>query len=185
MANKRGRPRKKPKSIHELREQAQASIRKTKARQLGEASVEIEAVCEQVDDLTHRNRFTQEEMNDLKDKVNKLYDSFVVSQQSDDQQMQADIDARVEAAIKEGAASEAKAMTEDEWNMLHRLRPNGKRKPGPKPAKKKNIYSLEPGDSGLATERTPSQDCEEIERQWLDNYIEAQRSEPKFLQGVK
>ncbi len=180
-----GRPRRQPKSAHELQQQARENIRRTKQRYLGEVTEGIEQLCEKVDNITHRNRFTQEEMTELKQRVNLLYDEFVVSKRSDDEQIWSAVDARIDAALKDSQASASKPMTEEEWNTLHRLRPNGKRKPGPQPAKKKNIYSIEPGDNGLATERTPSQDCDELERQWMDNYIEEQKSQPKFLQGKR
>lgn len=185
MANKVGRPKSQPKTPHQLQQLALEGIHRTQQRYKGEVVTEVEELCETVDGLTHRNRFTQEEMDELKLKVNRLYDEVVVGQMADDARIWSATEARIANALAENNIAPPKPMSEEEWNKLHRLRPNGKRKPGPKPAKKKNIYSLEPGDRGLATERTPSQDCDELERQWLDAYIEEQKNEPQFLQGKR
>ncbi|QNJ25147.1 hypothetical protein SynSYN20_00805 [Synechococcus sp. SYN20] len=146
---------------------------------------DVEELCDTVDNLTHRNRFTQEEMDELKLKVNRLYDEFVVTQMADDEVMWSATEARIDSALAEGNSAPSKPMTEEEWRKLHRLRPNGKRKPGPLPKKKKNIYEIPAGTSGLAEERTPSLDCDELERQWLENYIEEQKNEPQFLKGKR
>jgi hypothetical protein len=185
MANKRGRPTTQPKSPHQLKQLALEGIHRTQRRYREQLVPDVEELCETVDALTHRNRFTQEEMNELKMKVNRLYDEFVVGQMADDERMWSATEARIASAVAEGDSTPSQPMTEEEWRKLHRLRPNGKRKPGPLPKKKKTIYEIPAGTSGLAEERTPSLDCDEIERQWMENYIEEQKNEPKFLKGKR
>ena len=185
MANKVGRPRTQPKTPHQLQQLAHEGIHRTQQRYKGELATEIEELCDSVDNLTHRNRFTQEEMDELKLKVNRLYDEIVVGQMTDDEKMWSATEARIASALAEGNSAPSQPMTEEEWRKLHRLRPDGKRKPGPLPKKKKTIYEIPAGTGGLAEERTPSLDCDEIERQWMENYIEERKNEPKFLKGKR
>ena len=69
MANKVGRPKTQPKSPAELRQLALEGIHRTQHRYKGEIAKDVENLVETVDSITYRNRFTQEEMNELKQKV--------------------------------------------------------------------------------------------------------------------
>ena len=180
-----GRPKTEPKSPHQLQQLAREGMQRTQKRYRGELVSDVEQLCDTVDNLTYRNRFTQEEMDDLKLKVNALYDEVVVGQMADDERMWSTTDARIADALATGNAAPATPMSEEEWRKLHRLRPNGKRKPGPLPAKKKTIYEIPAGTSGLADEKTLSLDCDEIERQWMDDYIKEQKNAPQMLKGKR
>jgi hypothetical protein len=75
--NSVGRPCKKHQSLDELRQQARAGIRRTQARQVGREELDAKELCERIDSITHRNRFTNQELNDIRATVDCLYHEFV------------------------------------------------------------------------------------------------------------
>ena len=77
MANKVGRPPRKPMSPYELQKQARESVRRTQEHQLGRDGIDITEVCKQVDAITLKHKYTREEMDLLRRKVDLLYHEFV------------------------------------------------------------------------------------------------------------
>ena len=180
MANKVGRPKNKPKGIHELREQAQAGIRRTQARRVGRENLDVKEFCEKIDGITHRNKFTTSEINELRDTVDLLYHEFVISKWEDEAEKNVDLLPCLQALANDGALeTDTQQMTPEEWNELHGLRKNGKGlKPGPSKRKPKSVFDVElvPGEPI---------DFEELETQWMEEQILKKKNEPQQLKGKR
>lgn len=180
MANKVGRPKRKPQSPAELRQQARESMRRTQERQLGRDAMDITEVCEQVDDITLKHKYTKEEMDSLRRKVDLLYHEFVLDKwQEEEQQMSPYAEALFALAIENQTDTSSKQMSEEEWNRMHGLRKNGKGlKPGPSKRKPKSVFDVDlvPGEPI---------DFEELEVQWLEEQIRKKMEEPQQLMGKR
>jgi hypothetical protein len=180
MANKVGRPKRKPQSPAELRQQARESMRRTQERQLGRDAMDITEVCEQVDDITLKHKYTKEEMDSLRRKVDLLYHEFVLDKwQEEEQQMSPYAEALFALAIENQTDTSSKQMSEEEWNRMHGLRKNGKGlKPGPSKRKPKSVFDVDlvPGEPI---------DFEELEVQWLEEQIRKKKEEPQQLMGKR
>ena len=180
MANKVGRPKRKPQSPAELRQQARESMRRTQERQLGRDAMDITEVCEQVDDITLKHKYTKEEMDSLRRKVDLLYHEFVLDRwQEEEEQMSPHVDALCALAIENQTDTSSKQMSEEEWNRMHGLRKNGKGlKPGPSKRKPKSVFDVDlvPGEPI---------DFEELEVQWLEEQIRKKKEEPQQLMGKR
>ena len=180
MANKVGRPKTQPKSPAELRQLARESMRRTQERQLGRAEMDIAEVCEEVDAITLKHKYTREEMDTLRRKVDLLYHEFVLDQwQEEDQQMSPYAEALFALAIEKQTETSTKPMSEAEWNEMHGLRKDGKGlKPGPSKRKPKSVFDIEliPGESV---------DFEELELQWMEEQIRRKAEQPQQLKGKR
>ena len=175
-----GRPRKKPQSIHELRNNAQAGIRRTQARQVGREDLDVKEFCEKIDSITHRNRFTTQELNEIRTTVDLLYHEYVLSKwQEDEEQMSPYAEALFALATENQTATSSKEMSEAEWNAMHGLRKNGRGlKPGPSKRKPKSVFDVElmPGEPI---------NFEELEIQWMEEQILKKKEEPQQLMGKR
>lgn len=180
MANKVGRPKTQPKSPAELRQQARESMRRTQERQLGRDTMNITEVCEQVDSITLKHKYTREEMDTLRRKVDLLYHEFVLDKwQEDEEQMSPYAEALFALALENESAASTKQMSEAQWNQMHGLRKNGKGlKPGPSKRKPKSVFDVElvPGEPI---------DFEELEVQWMEEQIRKKKDEPQQLKGKR
>ena len=180
MANKAGRPKSQPKMPAELQRQARESMRRTQERQLGRDEMDITAVCEQVDGITLKHKFTREEMDALRRKVDLLYHEFILDKwQQDEEQLSPYAEALFALAIENQTETSSKQMSEVEWNQMHGLRKNGKGlKPGPSKRKPKSVFDVElvPGEPI---------DFEELEIQWMEEQIRKKKEEPQQLMGKR
>ena len=180
MANKVGRPPRKPQSPYELQEQARESMRRTQERQLGRDEMDITAVCEQVDGITLKHKYTREEMDSLRKKVDLLYHEFVLDKwQQDEEQMSPYAEALFALAIEKQTETSSKQMSQEEWNQMHGLRKSGKGlKPGPSKRKPKSVFDIElvPGEPI---------DFEELEVQWMEEQIHKKKEQPQQLKGKR
>ena len=180
MANKVGRPPRKPQSPHELQQQARESMRRTQERQLGREEMDIAEVCEQVDGITLKHKYTREEMDSLRRKVDLLYHEFVLDKwQDDEEQMSPYAEALFALAIENQTETSSKQMNEAEGNEMHGLRKDGKGlKPGPSKRKPKSVFDVElvPGEPV---------DFEELELQWMEEQILKKKNEPQQLKGKR
>ena len=180
MANKVGRPKRKPQSPAELRQQARESMRRTQERQIGRADIDITEVCEEVDAITLKHKYTKEEMDSLRRKVDLLYHEFVLDKwQEDEEQSSPYAEALFALAIEKQGEISTKPMSEAEWNEMHGLRKNGKGlKPGPSKRKPKSVFDVElvPGEPI---------DFEELEVQWMEEQIRRKSEEPQQLKGKR
>ena len=173
-----GRPRRQPKSAHELQQQARENIRRTQERQLGREVMDVGEICEKVDEITLKHKYTKEEMDLLRRKVDLLYHEYVLDQwQEDEEQMSPYAEALFALAIENQTETSSKQMSEVEWNQMHGLRKNGKGlKPGPSKRKPKSVFDIElvPGEPI---------DFEELELQWMEEQIRRKALEPQQLKG--
>ncbi len=180
MANKVGRPKRKPQAPAELRQQARESMRRTQERQLGRADMDITQVCEEVDAITLKHKYTKEEMDSLRRKVDLLYHEYVLDQwQEDEEQMSPYAEALFALATENQAETSSKQMSEAEWNQMHGLRKDGKGlKPGPSKRKPKSVFDVElvPGEPI---------DFEELETQWMEEQMMMKKYEPQQLKGKR
>ena len=175
-----GRPRRQPKSAHELQQQARENIRRTQERQLGREVMDVKEICEKVDGLTLKHKYTKEEMDLLRRKVDLLYHEFVLDKwQDDEEQMSPYAEALFALTIENQTETSSKQMSEAEWNQMHGLRKNGKGlKPGPSKRKPKSVFDVElvPGEPI---------DFEELEVQWMEEQIRRKALEPQQLKGKR
>ena len=180
MANKVGRPKSQPKMPAELQRQALESMRRTQERQLGRDEMNITEVCQQVDGITLKHKYTREEMDSLRRKVDLLYHEFVLDKwQEDEEQMSPYAEALFALAIENQTETPSKQMSEEEWNRMHGLRKDGKGlKPGPSKRKPKSVFDVElvPGEPI---------DFEELEIQWMEEQIRRKALEPQQLKGKR
>ena len=127
------RPRRQPKSPHELKQQARENIRRTQERQLSREVMDVGEICEKVDEITLKHKYTKEEMDLLRRKVDLLYHEYVLDQwQEDEEHMSPYAEALFALALEDETKTPCKQMSETEWNQMHGLRKDGKGlKPGP------------------------------------------------------
>ena len=180
MANKVGRAKTQPKSPYQLQQLALEGMKRTQERQLGRAEMDITEVCEQVDAITLKHKYTREEMDLLRRKVDLLYHEFVLDKwQEDEEQMSPYAEALFALATGNQTDTSSKQMSEEEWNQMHGLRKNGKGlKPGPSKRKPKSVFDVElvPGEPV---------DFEELEMQWMEEQILRKKYEPQQLKGKR
>ena len=79
-----GRPKSQPKSPHQLQQLALEGMKRTQERQLGRAEMYITEVCEQVDAIILKHKYTREEMDSLRREVYLLCHEFVLDKWQED-----------------------------------------------------------------------------------------------------
>ena len=75
----------------------------------------------------------------------------------------------VKEAFDQDITTPSGQMSKEDWCKIHRLRPDGKNKSGPKPKKKKNIFDLAPGEKGL--EAKPYEPCKKMPHETEEGYL--------------
>lgn len=186
---KRGRPRLQPQSAAALRAKAQAGVRAAAERRQGIHEIDVEDLCDSIDRLNGKFKFTRKEMDDMREKVEMLYQKFVVDKQEQEAEDHALFNeaARVKALMTGAPSTSGKQMTREDWCKQHGLRPNGKRKPGPKKKPAKKFYEVNPADYGMAVsaEDVPSLDLEEMETELYNQAMERMIDQQKEEQELK
>ena len=176
-ANKPGRPRRQPLDIEVERHKVREGMRKTAKRQLGIEDVDINEFREQVHGVTSKHKFTRAEMDELRRRMDVLYTEFVTEQHERQAEEERELNAKLkQEALLSKEPVRDNAISREEWNLLHGLRPDGKKKPGPKPKKKKTIFDVE-------LEAGEPIDIEAMEKQFLDQKIKEAAAEPQPLKG--
>jgi hypothetical protein len=187
---KRGRPPKqKVFTPQELKEESVKQRRAAQKRRIDEMDIDVPALCDEVDGISYRNRLTKEEIDELKRKVYLIYEHYVLERWEEEAALRKDVDDRIEKALAETEASRPgldKPMSREEWNEIHRLRPDGKRKPGPQPKRKKNIFEVPTDKFGEPLEALTEEQIVEFEQQYLsEKYAEHRQEEGQFLKGKR
>ena len=172
-------------SGEELRAQARENIKASTQRRLGISNIDVEEFADTVSNITGKHKFTRDEMDEIREKVDFIYKQYLLEKH----EAEADFNepyvhaARL-AAVDVGAEPTDKMMTPEAWFKEHDLRPDGSRKRGPKPKRKKAIWDLSPGDKGTA--ETPSEpiDVDAIEAKFFELQYERHLEEQKQQQSM-
>ncbi|EAR17525.1 hypothetical protein ACLM44_00425 [Synechococcus sp. W2B2] len=136
-----GRPRRTPQSGEDLRLKAQQRVREAAEKRNGISTLDVDEFVHKIGGITGKHKFTREEMVEIRQRVDLLYQKFVTDKQEVEAEANATfIDTARQAAALKGVMTSTKQMSKEEWAKEHGLRANLKhRKPGP-PKKKKRQY---------------------------------------------
>ena len=184
-----GRPLKQPESAHELQAKARQGIRKTAERQLNREGIHIPELVEEVESITGKHKFTREEMDELRRKVDLIYTEFINEQwEAEAKSNEPYIEAMRAAALQKGEAVEG-MMTPAQWHEAHGRRYDGTKKRGPAPKKKKTVFDLSPGERGTAEKPGEPIDVESMEQQLeaklMEEYIKERDAQPQHIVGKR
>ena len=180
---KRGRPPvQKVFSPAELQAKARAGIKRTMERRVDFDNIDVEEFIEFAGGITHRNKFTKEEREEISLKLDLLYHQYVIEKQdAEDALMEPYIEPLKALSLEQGQASGWTMMSPAKWNEEHGLRKDGKGlKPGPKKKKPKSIF-----DVPMQKDNVELPDYEELERQWMEQEIARREQEPKPFVGKR
>lgn len=189
----RGRPKKGPIDLQAERARVAKTIQERAANRLGIDDINVEEFCERLDKVSHRNKLTKEEVDELRETSNALYQKFLETQwEMEELRNERYIGAARNAAIDKALTdpdfqpSSFKPMSWEEWCKEHHLRPeNGKRKPGPLKNKPKAIWDIRAGEKGTATEPGKAIDPQVFEQQWMDAQVQKLKEEDRFPKGKR
>lgn len=191
MKRKRGRPRHLPKSAEELREQSLVRIKQARQRRLAEEGIDVPAFVDEVEAITGKHKFTSEEKAEIRRKVDLLYQEFVINKWEEEERTNRKLNAELRERMLETEVSlpPVKTMTREEWNVAHGRRPDGSKKRGPAPKKKKTVFELSPGERGTAEKPGEPIDFEamekELEARLMDEYIAQREEQPQYALGKR
>ena len=189
----RGRPKLQPKSPQQLQEEARAGIQRSMERRATELPLPPQPaeVIEEATAVTRKHRYTKEEMAELKQKLDFIYNKYLQEQW----ELEAENNRELNQKLHEIALSNPKPtintemMTEAEWHKAHGLREDGSKPRGPKPKPKKTVWDLGPGEGGTASSPSEPVDLDameqEFERKMFERHIEEQRTQPQMVKGKR
>ena len=182
-------PKQKYFSAAELVDKAAARLEAAQQRRINEMNIDVPILCDEVEAITHRKRLTNQEITDLKLKVNLLHERYVLTQWEEEAAVRSDVEKRIEKQLNEkmqAAAEEQATMSPEEWNNIHRLRPDGKRKPGPAPKKKPTIFEVPPEVFGEEQAPLSQELITELEQEYLmKEYEQIQEEDKRTLKGKR
>lgn len=189
MKRGRGRPKLQPLSAEELRMRAVAGIKRTADHQLNRGEIEVPAFVEEIEAVTGKHKFTRKEMDEMRQKVDLIYNEYIKQQWEDEEQYRAPFIDTLRSTALESDKAPVGMMTKEEWYLAHGLRKDGTKRRGPAPKKKKTIWDLSPGDRGTADRPSEPVDLDELERQleakMMEEYIRQQAEEPQTNKGKR
>ena len=145
-----------PKTAEQLRKEAKQRLKQRSVEQYLPLNKEERIVA--LEEITQMDftTFNKRELLQLQGIFQTIYNSAVEELQAE-KELQAEqcviskARAGLEEALEQGVTSSAKSMTTEEWNELHGLRENGKRKPGPQKKPPRSLFDLAPGSKGTIT----------------------------------
>lgn len=184
-----GRPKRQPLSGEELRLKALAGIKQTAERQLDREDIDVIALVEEVESITGKHKFTREHMDELRRKVDLLYNEYVVEKwEAEAKAFEAYVDPLRAITLDSGKPLEG-LMSREEWNLAHGLRADGSKKRGPAPKKKKTLWDLAPGERGAAEKPGESIDFsqmeQELEARIMEEYMQERDAHPQQNVGKR
>ena len=185
-----GRPR-KVFDLETERARTKAAIEQRRSEHLGLEKLDVEDHIKKVLSLSHRNKLSKAEVDELRETHQTLYEQFLQTQWKmeeiwNERFVSAARDAAIEVGLAnpEEASSPKKLMSWEDWCKEHRLRPqDGKRKPGPPKKKPKAVWDLEPGERGTASEPSEPIDVDALEQKFIEQYIQDKEEEQQFPKG--
>ena len=189
----RGRPKLKPKSPQQLKEEARAGIKRSLERRAAELPLPPQPaeVIEEASAVTRKHRYTKEEMAELKEKLDFIYKKYLEEQWEEEAENNRELNKKLhELALSNPEPTvNKKLMTEAEWNKAHGLREDGSKPRGPKPKPKKTVWDLAPGERGTAADPSEPVDLDaieqEFEREMFERHIEEQKNQPRMVKGKR
>jgi hypothetical protein len=186
-----GRPKLEPMSGPELREKARAGIRRTTERQLKRNEIDVPTFVEEVEAVTGKHKFTRAEMDELRRKVDLLYNEYVLDKWETEEKENKEINAKLHERMleQEKLIASSPTMSPEQWHLAHGRRPDGSKRRGPAPKKKKTVWDLAPGECGIAEKPGEPIDFEqmdqEFEEKMMEDYIAQRNSEPQQHVGKR
>ena len=185
----RGRPKLQPVSAEELRMQALAGIKQTADLRLKRGEIDVPTFVEEVEAVTGKHKFTRKEMDEMREKVDLIYNEYINQQWEEEEQYRAPFIDTLRAAAIESGVPATGMMNREEWYLAHGLRKDGTKRRGPAPKKKKTVFDLSPGDKGTGDRPSEPMDLDAMERQleaqMMEEYIKQQAEEPKMQKGKR
>ena len=190
-----GRPRRTPQSGEDLRLKAQQRVREAAEKRNGISTLDVEEFCHMVGGITGKHKFTRQEMDQIRERVDLLYQNYVTDKQiTQEEECALYFEAARAARDITGTptSDKFKPMSKEEWADEHGLRRNLKhRKPGPPKKKRKALWDLSPGEKGLADK--PGQyepfDIAQAEKEYtelkMQEHIEEAEAEAQFIKGKR
>lgn len=82
----RGRPKLQPLSAEELRMKALAGIKQTADIPLKREGIDIPTFVEEIDSVTGKHKFTRKEMDEMREKVDLIYNEFIKQKWEEEEQ---------------------------------------------------------------------------------------------------
>ena len=187
--NKRGRPKKqKIFSAAELRQQAEEFRKASQARRLGIVDIDVEELCDDVMKVTGKHKFTRQEMDEMREKVDFIYQRYLDDKwEAEARAMDPYREALRNIELNSSSSPHVKTMTAEEWHQQHGLRYDGSKKRGPAPKPKRTVWDLSPGEKGMGEGPSEPVDFEttekEIEARMMEDHIKQQKEEARFHKG--
>ena len=172
-----------------MREKALAGIRRTAERQLGREDIDVIALVEEVESITGKHKFTREQMDELRRKVDLLYNEYVTEKWEEEAKaFEAYVDPLRAVTLDSGKPLEG-MMTKEEWNLAHGLRADGSKKRGPAPKKKKTVFDIAPGERGTAKKPGEPTDFtqmeKELEARMMEEHMQERDAHPQQNVGKR
>ena len=168
---------------------AVAGIKRTADHQLNRGEIEVLTFVEEIQSVTGKHKFTRKEMDEMRQKVDLIYNEYIKQQWEDEEQYRAPFIDTLRSAALESDKAPVGMMTKEEWYLAHGLRKDGTKRRGPAPKKKKAVWDLSPGDRGTADRPSELVDLDEMERQleakMMEEYIRQQAEEPQMNKGKR
>ena len=185
----RGRPKKPPYDLEAERAKVTETLKQRRAERLGIADIDVEEHVDRVMALSHRNKLSKQELDELRETSQALYARTIeVERELEAYRNERYISTMRAAAIEqsvEGADIKHHPMSWEDWCREHNLRYNGKKKPGPAKKKPKAIWDIPAGERGTATKPSEPIDLTSFEEQWMDAQVEKRKEEDRYLKGKR
>ena len=146
----RGRPKKGPIDLAAARSVVAETLRKRQAERDAEAALPLPKAAEVIEEaslVTRKHRYTKEEMEDLRMKLDYVYNKYIQETWEAEAEANRELNQKLyeKALNSPPPPAQKKLMTEEEWHLAHGLRADGskRRGPAPKPRKKYGTFHLE------------------------------------------
>ena len=127
----RGRPKLQPVSAEELRMQALAGIKQTADLRLKRGEIDVPTFVEEIEAVTGKHKFTRKEMDEMREKVDLIYNEYINQQWEEEEQYRAPFIDTLRAAAIESGVTATGMMNREEWYLAHGLRKDGTKRRGP------------------------------------------------------
>ena len=190
----RGRPKKGPIDLAAARSVVAETLRKRQAERDAEAALPLPKAAEVIEEaslVTRKHRYTKEEMEDLRMKLDYVYNKYIQETWEAEAEANRELNQKLyeKALNSPPPPAQKKLMTEEEWHLAHGLRADGSKRRGPAPKPRKKVWDLSPGEAGTAEHPSEPVDLDameaEFEAQMFERHIEKQRNQLLMVKGKR